>query len=1243
MVKIFEGPNSGGAEGNKEIKKNEKDKTPRIYDQFGKVVWEDKPKEKEKPKEEEKVKEVVTFGSRILEEEETLEKSKPTEKNEGEAKKEEIPIIDVYDKYGQKVGRKADGTPNSFTNARIAPEGGKFESVLNESKKNLEQKTDNIKNLEAQLIKNGKEPGKEKENEEIIKKLEKLKQEIKELSSALGSGEVSNKYGNNKAGEERKGYDQYDFTNPHEWAKNEVAKREGRDEPTPPTPPIPPVPPVPPIPVPPIPPIPPVPVPPIPPIPPVPPIQEKKRLNIINIDEIAKSYAWRMAEEKLRELLHKPEEDMQSNSRMKSLFNALSAPFRHPIEFAKKAWVRMAEDRYRQKFFEEAKAEIEKNQTLLFQIQADFRLGKSVQAIDPKAKEQLNYEILNKVLEEYSKGIVEQEERGNKVENPEVNNAFQNLIARHIMEGWDRAKFEQEQRILINSLKERGLINNQDFLGIGSKRSTKEVQEGLMYATNIFEVAEDYKKHIDKKIEEICKEKNLTPEQKKMVEEHVRSTLKLDISLGAKFSDIHNKRPEGTLGWADKFVSGLQRVPILGRIASNPGSAALVFGVAGTMLGRTASRVMLGAGLGAAGLVTGAWIPIAGASLSAGLYTAIRKRGERKKDRAMHQREKALGKEYGDSNYRREEMESFQYDIKSTTELQNQLENIKKTGEFGKLPREQKLELASVLARFKTELLRAKEYREGGKNRTVDLISAADREEGEKYGTSFISKTKLKDSLYEYLRENNLIGGDNHALLQNEEFNKLFYLESQRLYQNIEEQDKKYESDIKKKMIRWGVAAGTVAGVFGTGLQQFGGWYSQRAGGGSKYTAWDSLKDFFHSNKKIDETVLVDAGIISRKEHFSNFDDYAKAIGMNNNQRVSYGVFDYQGSAPDKGTRALPEVFENIRNNAKLNANLTEKALSYKLGANGEVLVDYSKIVGKPLKGPLGEAGREIQKAIAEGRAYFLLSADNNPSPDGSQFHPIMQKLLPNSEKQLRIPDNLKAFFGFDESGHLLKGAGAHPGLHTLVIDTGGRRADGTMIVESIASTMGKKPDLSAMVDFMQKVPAPKQFDIPWTLAASGVPRWQLEGERKKEELSKSTDLKKIYAKAGLSTAEVKLLEDAENPYNYMGMSDEEKTKFYELQSKVQLAKESIAEEENKKKKSQETKLAEKEKAKDKKRIDKINKEREKEAKKEARAEKKRIAKLNKEMEKNRAKIVPPHVIGAAAQKASAEGAAAEQ
>ncbi|HHX58211.1 MAG TPA: hypothetical protein GX706_00350, partial [Candidatus Moranbacteria bacterium] len=1070
--------------------------------------------------------------------------------------------------------------------------------------------------------------------------------------------------------------------------------------------------------------------------------RERHKVNLVAMDQVLKSMAWRIAEEKVREFLHKPEEEMSSSSRLKSIWNNIYGNLRNPKDFLKKSWVRMAEEGYREKFYQEALEEITQNQDLLRDLITDYRFRKESRGVG--GDKEKHYQILDKEIERFQNHVEELEERGNNLTNPEVNIKFQELVSRFCVEGWDRERFEAEQRDLVNELKEQGLVTDADFLG-SSGRDEDEVAQGRMFASNLYHIAEAKRSEIAQTITELSAEQNLSPEQQEKIREFINLTMELDIHLGAALTDLQNRRPEGQLGMFTRGMAWLQGrtvfgYPVLGKMIGNPGSAAVLGAVAGSFGSRWLVGGATTAGLATAGVVTGAWIPILSAATAAGVVGGLRRNLEVKRDLAMHKRQRALGSQA--EGFRRENLDRFAYETRSTDEMMEVLIGLKeeqadgtfRNKEFGELTVEQRESLADMLARFDIERDRAREFRQTGVNRTVDLITVSE-EEGKEYKTNILSKSDLEIGLKLFLRNNGLIDENNDLVVNdsNQDFIQLFEKNKGLLNAIIDRADLKADQ-YKRRSVASIVGLSAAFGAVGSAAGQHLIDYFR---GGSAYTTIDNMKDILKGrsssdqilgqlsgsvdsggasigrlipgqlntinvgNDKVDIFFKPDgSGIDFRKSNlpagwsvkgdnlvrtigedmdvlklngeeasiiaggstnfnindnninlyfndqgaidigktnaalaslkgpgawklsddgkellhvkfseivkspdfsqpvsvtnFGNnvpdfklyfndngslnideinknlsggwslsedgsrliqevagvpkpvntvddFKDFAQSLGVNydENQRISYGGFFDQKTAPDKGVRSLPETTRNILNNLKLNADSTELGMRYLQDQEGNVIVDISKMIDIAKLRGTGVSDEDISSLLAEGKVKLGLSLDN--STGGTQHHPIILEM--DATGKIKVPENIaKIFFAFDQDGKLIQGSGSHPGLHSLFYDTGEEvDAKGGLSskVIGIAHTYGERPELFIPTTSTQEVPFdPNNFrpeeiierrtdtsryplerltssarDEVYQIIPGGdlnnpdtvpiiVPasRWQLEGERREEE-----------------------------------------------------------------------------------------------------------------------------------------------
>ncbi len=979
------------------------------------------------------------------------------------------------------------------------------------------------------------------------------------------------------------------------------------------------------------------------------------KAQVIDVKGIMEDYARRIADRKKQELLNATERGMASTgeSRFWSVLENAWGGFSRIRKWGKKSIVVQTEDAYYKKFYKEAYEAIAKHQNLLVDLKENYRLGKKSEVKDPDFKRDIHFEELDKIIQGYQRSAIELEERGNQIDNAEVHFMFKKMISHAVRFNWDRQKFERVQKEYINYMKKKGYLKDSDFFGASRKHEGEDA--GKMFATNFYELTRSYKLHRIQKVNGIIKDHNLKKsEQVKALNEHIDRVMQLEILAGAKLAEIKNKRADHLESRMEKALIKLQNIPIIGRIASNPGVAAALFSVGSAAGSRWALRAAAGGALAGAGAATvlGGWAPILAAMAAGGIVGGIRRSKQVKDDLAMHKRDKTLGQKFYD--FRRIKAERFDYDTKTAKELHEELAKIigdpKSPRKFAELGEEEQKALASIYARFRVENDRYREYMESLAdkkkfkkpfNRTVDLISV-EGEEGEKYGSVLMSKTDLKIELYDYLRTNGLIKDEGSELSKNKDFYLLVKAEKEAINRNIDEMDKNADSYRKKSALTMGAIYGLSSGAGAMAGQEIFSKFADYKGWAPRYTAWDSVMDYFrqpggrridsmldkimmgnkpvragmnrfgsieifiNDNKTIDSSRTIlpagwkvapdGKGII--KELFgglgslkpgpqeitvsgqklevlvnpdgktfdmskqlppgwrygnngeslinavgggketidsSNFQNFARQImgDKYTGQRVSYSKFMYQGSAPDKGIRGLPEILENRAHNRRLHANFTELMMQYKQAENGDVIVDVRQMFGKLLKADLKEAGVEMQKAIQSGKKFsMLLSLDN--SKGGTQHAPI--EFTMEKPGEIRIPkEAAKYFFAFDENGKLLQGSGRHPGLHSFVMDTGEvREKDGARKVIQISSTYGKKPNFEFEIPGQEieyplgegkrvdltEIPG-KKFGSAYGFAPIAGSRWQLEDQDKSGDAGKTkkNERRREAAYAGLQSS----------------------------------------------------------------------------------------------------------------------------
>ena len=477
------------------------------------------------------------------------------------------------------------------------------------------------------------------------------------------------------------------------------------------------------------------------------PAPEKKKIHVVDISEVVKAYAWREAEEKLRDLLDK------SN-------------------FVKQAFVRLGEKGYLVKFYQEALAAIQANKDLLAEIETRVlhrSAGKST-----AGSKAASCEVLDSLLDEYDKELTEADEKGEVVVDANVNQAAAGLFS-DFATGKITSRDEFEKQVAENIIP---LLKGRKFSS-DQKRDPEAV--GMMYINNFWELAQGYKKQLEEKIAEYG------PEQRENALNHVRGEMALDIQLGLKQRDLYETKPKETLKLYDKFVDWMQSIPILNKIAANPVAYGLIGGVAGTFVGRGVKRAAA-----VAGLVTIAGIAPWAAPLLAGMgfggaFVAARRSRDLQYDRGLDLRRATLGAEVGGK--RTEKIREFHYDQKQASELIAGLTAlVNKEG----LNRDDKDQIAEVVARLQVE-----------RAQSVDLIGVG-AGEGEKYKTKAIGMKELKLALREVEQKFNL------DPKQDQELKALVAQWEQTFTDNINAKDKAFTSYRRKEMAKAGVFGGIV-------------------------------------------------------------------------------------------------------------------------------------------------------------------------------------------------------------------------------------------------------------------------------------------------------------------------------------------------------------------------------------------------------------------------------------------------
>jgi hypothetical protein len=487
--------------------------------------------------------------------------------------------------------------------------------------------------------------------------------------------------------------------------------------------------------------------------------KSREKIFIVDISEIVKAMAWREAEQKLRSMLDKS----QSN-------------------FLTRAAVRLGEKGYLMKYYKEALAAIKDNKNLMAEIEARMLTsGIKSENIDK------SYEILDAVLEEFTHEVMDADEKGDLVQDDEINLVVGQLFVDYATSDMTRAEFDQTVEVRVIALLKN---KNKKFGATGRE----DEAEGLMYANNLFALAEGYRKQVESQVKELGKE--FGPEQAANIEMQVKAEMALDIQLGLKQKDLYETKPKPVLKWYEKFVDATENIPILNKVIANPVTYGVVGGIAGAVIGKGTARL---AAMG--GLVTVAgvapWLAplLIGAGMG-GTFTAMRRSRDLQYDRGMDLRRSTLGIEVDDDAKRTNKIREFNYDLKRAEQLQASLAEIMAREN---LTDEDKKAIADVMARIELE-----------KEKSVDLIGVSEAE-GEAHKTKLIAMKDLKVALKDIRKKFNL-SPDGH------EMQALINEIKADLTGNIEQNDNNFEAYKRwerKKSFLIGAGTGLAAGAIG--------------------------------------------------------------------------------------------------------------------------------------------------------------------------------------------------------------------------------------------------------------------------------------------------------------------------------------------------------------------------------------------------------------------------------------------
>lgn len=520
----------------------------------------------------------------------------------------------------------------------------------------------------------------------------------------------------------------------------------------------------------------------------LPPELAKEKLRIVDVSEQVQAMSWRNAQNLLTNILNWRQEGGFLGT-MKGLFSR---------RFVRSQVAQWGERGYLRKFFWEASRTITENQNLRDMIEPQLGARESARIAGDRNNQ---WDVLDAAVEQVTDETIEARERGE--DNIAAGDMFADLFRRHIRgEFADRGAFETAAREVIEGAVAAGSLRREQFYTDASRAGEAK---GLMYASNLFEVAEKYRDGIMKQFEAGGRYEGLNEEQKKEAIDCILGTMNLDIQLATKMSDVLQNRPErpdqrgSYLGFFDRMSDAARSRPILGAII-NP----TTLGLLGSLAPRSLARgiIMAGAatgGLTAAGTVGAFALPIAVGAGMAGVFGYLRRRTNLAQDRSTEQNREALGTEGEGERASRLREFGFSGISQSAEDL---IEAIN-AGDTGAL-----LEAAA---------LQAAERRLLFDGRPVDLITG-NYDETEQYETNIISKTALKRILR-----------DRRAELEANADALSARVDS--IVDQVKGQDSRFEGYRRKESVKSGLKVAAVGAVIGVAAQELITWASEHITG----------------------------------------------------------------------------------------------------------------------------------------------------------------------------------------------------------------------------------------------------------------------------------------------------------------------------------------------------------------------------------------------------------------------------
>lgn len=373
--------------------------------------------------------------------------------------------------------------------------------------------------------------------------------------------------------------------------------------------------------------------------------QKFKKILLIDIDEVVRSMAVRQAEQKLYEFF--------KNS-----------------SWLKRMWKSVSESGYRYKFYQEALRQIKENNDLMEAIRGRLA-GQEGQKVKPGLED--HFKLLDEIIVSYQENLVNATETGETVEQTaRTAELIAKMVSAHAsgnVAEWAKLGEEYANPSLSDRQRVELYVKNviaPSIQGAGKTGKDGEGSETMMFASNFWQIAEDFKAKSEAEKAKYLKEGEveLSPEDKERVEaalaEHMAGLRNLDIQLGRKERDLYNNKPEGLLAFYEKAMDWSERSRI-GRWLVNP----VTVGIGAAVATRGAMGAVRALAVGGASIASGILIggtmpvllPILVGGAAGGLFRGIRTNKDLKYDLARERRNETLGGDVSEMM-----KESFRYD-----------------------------------------------------------------------------------------------------------------------------------------------------------------------------------------------------------------------------------------------------------------------------------------------------------------------------------------------------------------------------------------------------------------------------------------------------------------------------------------------------------------------------------------------------------------------------------------------------